>query len=40
MIQSSRSLRAAVLFLGYGFLYVPIVCLMAFSFNDSPMMTS
>lgn len=40
MIQPSRSLRAAVLFLGYGFLYVPIVCLMAFSFNDSPMMTS
>ncbi len=40
MIKSSRSLRAAVLFLGYGFLYVPIVCLMAFSFNDSPMMTS
>lgn len=40
MIQPNRTLRAVVLFLGYAFLYVPIVCLMAFSFNDSPLMTS
>ncbi|CAM5415917.1 ABC transporter permease subunit [Eoetvoesiella caeni] len=40
MIQPNRTLRAIVLFLGYAFLYVPIVCLMAYSFNDSPLMTS
>lgn len=40
MIRPNRSLRAVVLFLGYAFLYVPILCLMAFSFNDSPLMTS
>jgi len=40
MIGSNRGFRAFALFIGYGFLYIPIVCLMAFSFNDSPMMTS
>ncbi|HUH40940.1 MAG TPA: ABC transporter permease subunit [Castellaniella sp.] len=33
-------MRFLVLLLGYAFLYVPIVCLMAFSFNDSSLMTS
>ncbi len=33
-------LRGLVLTLGYAFLYVPILCLMVFSFNDSAMMTS
>ncbi|WP_442592674.1 ABC transporter permease subunit [Parapusillimonas sp. JC17] len=32
--------RAVTLTLGYAFLYIPILCLMAFSFNDSSMMTS
>jgi putrescine transport system permease protein len=32
--------RAAVLVLGYLFLYIPILTLMVFSFNDSSMMTS
>jgi putrescine transport system permease protein len=32
--------RATVLFLGYLFLYIPILTLMVFSFNDSAMMTS
>lgn len=33
-------LRTVALVLGFGFLYVPILCLMVFSFNDSAMMTS
>jgi len=33
-------LRTLALVLGFGFLYVPILCLMVFSFNDSAMMTS
>jgi len=33
-------LRALVLAIGYAFLYVPIACLMAFSFNDATMMTT
>jgi len=32
--------RALVLAVGYAFLYVPIACLMAFSFNESTLMTS
>lgn len=40
MIQPNSVLRAIVLTVGYAFLYVPILCLMAFSFNDSSMMTS
>jgi len=32
--------RALVLGVGYAFLYVPIACLMAFSFNESTLMTS
>ncbi|NYT63126.1 ABC transporter permease subunit [Alcaligenaceae bacterium] len=40
MTRPDPVLRAIVLTLGYGFLYVPILCLMAFSFNDSAMMTS
>lgn len=33
-------LRGLSLGLGYGFLYIPIACLMVFSFNDSTLMTS
>ncbi len=33
-------MRTLALVLGFGFLYVPILCLMVFSFNDSAMMTS
>ncbi|HEY0296855.1 MAG TPA: ABC transporter permease subunit [Bordetella sp.] len=33
-------LRALALTLGYGFLYVPIACLVVFSFNDSAVLTS
>lgn len=33
-------LRTVALVLGFGFLYVPILCLMVFSFNDSAMMTT
>jgi putrescine transport system permease protein len=40
MARPNPTLRALVLALGYAFLYVPILCLMAFSFNDSAMMTS
>jgi len=40
MARPNYALRALVLALGYAFLYVPILCLMAFSFNDSAMMTS
>lgn len=39
MAKPDRVLRAIVLTLAYSFLYVPIACLMAFSFNDSSMMT-
>ena len=39
MLEPNRFLRAIVLTLGYLFLYVPILCLMAFSFNESPMLT-
>lgn len=40
MIQPNRILRVFVLTVAYSFLYIPIVCLMAFSFNDSPIMNS
>jgi putrescine transport system permease protein len=40
MIQHNRILRVFVLTVAYTFLYVPIICLMAFSFNDSAIMTS
>ncbi|RTZ44436.1 ABC transporter permease subunit [Candidimonas sp. SYP-B2681] len=40
MTRPNATLRALVLALGYAFLYVPILCLMAFSFNESAMMTS
>ncbi|AZY49549.1 ABC transporter permease subunit [Bordetella avium] len=36
----NKTLRAAALGLGYFFLYVPILSLMVFSFNDSPLVTS
>lgn len=39
-MRQNRWLRAAVIILGYGFLYVPIFSLMVFSFNDSAMVTS
>ncbi|MDS1142077.1 ABC transporter permease subunit [Pusillimonas sp. SM2304] len=40
MTRPDPVLRAIVLTVGYAFLYIPILCLMAFSFNDSSMMTS
>ncbi|MGE4369792.1 MAG: ABC transporter permease subunit [Burkholderiaceae bacterium] len=40
MTRPNATLRAIVLFLGYAFLYVPILSLMVFSFNESAMMTS
>ncbi|MBB5216886.1 ABC transporter permease subunit [Parapusillimonas granuli] len=40
MTRPDPILRAVTLTLGYAFLYIPILCLMAFSFNDSSMMTS
>jgi putrescine transport system permease protein len=40
MIQSRRGWRTLALSLGYLFLYVPILCLMAFSFNGSSLMTT
>ena len=36
----NKALRAVVLGLGYFFLYVPIISLMVFSFNESPAVTS
>lgn len=40
MTRPDPALRAVVLTVGYAFLYIPILCLMVFSFNDSAMMTS
>jgi putrescine transport system permease protein len=40
MVKSNRAMRAVTLTLGYAFLYIPILCLMVFSFNDSTIMTS
>lgn len=39
-MNGSVLLRALVLTLGYGFLYIPIATLVIFSFNDSALMTS
>ncbi|MER1966982.1 ABC transporter permease subunit [Castellaniella sp. GW247-6E4] len=39
-MRGNPVLRFVVLVIGYAFLYVPIACLMAFSFNDSSLMTS
>lgn len=39
-MKGNPVLRFVVLVVGYAFLYVPIACLMAFSFNDSSLMTS
>lgn len=36
----NKTLRFVALALGYGFLYVPIFCLVAFSFNQSAVLTS
>lgn len=40
MARPDPIMRSVVLTLGYAFLYVPILCLMVFSFNDSAMMTT
>ena len=40
MVRPNRWLKALSLFIGYGFLYLPILFLMIFSFNDSAIMTS
>lgn len=40
MVTPNRWLRAISLFIGFGFLYLPILYLMIFSFNDSAIMTS
>ncbi len=36
----NKTLRLVALALGYGFLYLPIVCLVVFSFNASAVLTS
>jgi len=38
--QGGVWVKALVLFLGYGFLYLPIATMVVFSFNDAAMMTS
>lgn len=40
MVGPDRALRTIVLTVGFSFLYIPILCLMVFSFNDTAMMTS
>ena len=40
MMRNGGWFRFLSLVIGYGFLYVPIACLMVFSFNDSALMTS
>lgn len=40
MTGPNRLLRMIVLVSGYAFLYIPILCLMVFSFNESTLMTS
>ncbi|MGB3424384.1 MAG: ABC transporter permease subunit [Castellaniella sp.] len=40
MMRNGGWFRFLTLVIGYGFLYVPIACLMVFSFNDSTLMTS
>jgi putrescine transport system permease protein len=40
MVRPNPWLRGIALFIGFGFLYLPILFLMVFSFNDSTLMTS
>ena len=40
MMRHGGWFRFLSLVVGYGFLYIPIACLMVFSFNDSTLMTS
>jgi len=40
MMRGGGWFRFLSLVVGYGFLYIPIACLMVFSFNDSTLMTS
>lgn len=40
MLKTNPYWRALSLFIGFGFLYLPIVFLVVFSFNDSAIMTS
>jgi putrescine transport system permease protein len=40
MTQAHRGLRALALGIGFAFLYIPILSLVVFSFNDSPLVTS
>ncbi|MGG4606378.1 ABC transporter permease subunit [Paenalcaligenes sp. Me131] len=40
MVRPNPWLRGITLFIGFGFLYLPILFLMVFSFNDSTLMTS
>jgi putrescine transport system permease protein len=40
MMRNGGWFRFLSLVVGYGFLYIPIACLMVFSFNDSTLMTS
>lgn len=40
MMKSHAIWRAVSLVVGFGFLYLPIIVLMVFSFNDSALMTS
>src|ERR1700742_3360348 len=39
MMRASRALQAATLALGFGFLYLPIVLVVVFSFNASRLVT-
>jgi putrescine transport system permease protein len=40
MKEPNRGMRALALGLGFAFLYIPILSLVVFSFNDSPLVTS
>ena len=40
MMRNGGWFRFLSLVIGYGFLYIPIACLMVFSFNDSTLMTT
>lgn len=39
MIKPSRSLQITALGIGFAFLYIPIISLVVYSFNDSPLVT-
>ena len=39
MIKPSRPLQITALGLGFAFLYIPILSLIVYSFNDSPLVT-